>query len=50
MILVSTVIPVYNGAFTVRAAVESALAQDLEGQTVIIANDGLKKKARVFAK
>ncbi|MGH8012129.1 MAG: glycosyltransferase family 2 protein [Candidatus Binataceae bacterium] len=37
---VSTIIPVYNGAVTVGAAIDSALAQDFDGQEIIVTNDG----------
>lgn len=40
MILVSTVIPVYNGASTVRAAIESALSQSVRDHEIIVVNDG----------
>jgi glycosyltransferase involved in cell wall biosynthesis len=39
-IRVSTIIPVYNGAATVGAAIDSALAQDFDGQEIIVVNDG----------
>ena len=39
-IRVSTIIPVYNGAATVARAIDSALAQDFEGQEIILVNDG----------
>src|ERR1700744_6553391 len=40
MICVSTIIPAYNSASTIARSVESALAQNLEGQEVIVVNDG----------
>lgn len=40
MISVSTIIPVYNGAATVAYAIDSALAQDFDGQEIIVVNDG----------
>lgn len=40
MIAVSTIIPVYNGAETIARAIDSALAQDFEGQEIIVVNDG----------
>jgi glycosyltransferase involved in cell wall biosynthesis len=40
MIRVSTIICVYNGATTIRAAIDSALAQDFAGQEIIVVNDG----------
>jgi glycosyltransferase involved in cell wall biosynthesis len=40
MILVSTVIPVYNGASTIRAAIESALSQNVRDHEIIVVNDG----------
>ncbi|HVC45008.1 MAG TPA: glycosyltransferase [Candidatus Binataceae bacterium] len=39
-IRVSTIIPVYNGAATIAAAIDSALAQDFAGQEIIVVNDG----------
>jgi glycosyltransferase involved in cell wall biosynthesis len=39
-IRVSTIIPVYNGAATIARAIDSALAQDFEGQEIIVVNDG----------
>ena len=40
MITISTIIPVYNGGATIRAAIDSALAQDFAGQEIIVVNDG----------
>lgn len=40
MISVSTIIPVYNGSATIAQAIDSALAQDFEGQEIIVVNDG----------
>lgn len=40
MIKVSTIIPVYNGAATIARAIDSALAQDFDGQEIIVVNDG----------
>ena len=41
MVQVSVVIPVYNGAATLAAAIDSALAQDFaDGFEVIVVNDG----------
>ncbi len=40
MISVSTIIPVFNGATTIRAAIDSALAQKFDGQEIIVVNDG----------
>ncbi|MBF6559878.1 MAG: glycosyltransferase [Candidatus Binataceae bacterium] len=40
MIRVSTIIPVYNGATTIAAAIDSALAQEFDGQEIIVVNDG----------
>lgn len=37
---VTTVIPVYNGEATIREALDSALAQEFEGQEIIVVNDG----------
>lgn len=37
---VSTIIPVFNGAETVGAAIESALAQGFDHQEIIVVNDG----------
>lgn len=39
-IRVSTIIPVYNGAATVAQAIDSALAQEFDGQEIIVVNDG----------
>jgi glycosyltransferase involved in cell wall biosynthesis len=39
-IRVSTIIPVYNGAATIARAIDSALAQDFDGQEIIVVNDG----------
>ncbi len=40
MVRVSTIIPVYNNASTVSAAIDSALAQNFEGQEIIVVDDG----------
>jgi glycosyltransferase involved in cell wall biosynthesis len=40
MIRVSSVIPVFNGERTIRAAIDSVLAQDFAGQEVIVVDDG----------
>jgi glycosyltransferase involved in cell wall biosynthesis len=40
MVAVSTIIPVFNGAKTVAAAIESALAQDFDAHEIIVVNDG----------
>ncbi|MBF6559877.1 MAG: glycosyltransferase family 2 protein [Candidatus Binataceae bacterium] len=40
MIRVSTIIPAYNGAATIRAAIDSALAQEFDGHEVIVVDDG----------
>lgn len=40
MLRVSTIIPVYNGAATIGRAIDSALAQEFDGQEVIVVNDG----------
>jgi glycosyltransferase involved in cell wall biosynthesis len=40
MIRVSTIIPVYNGSSTIGYAIDSALAQNFEGQEIIVVNDG----------
>ncbi|MDO8431593.1 MAG: glycosyltransferase family A protein [Candidatus Binatus sp.] len=37
---ISVIIPVFNGERTIRAAIESALAQDFEGSEVIVVDDG----------
>ncbi len=37
---VSTIIPAFNSAATLPAAIDSALAQDFEGQEIIVVNDG----------
>ncbi len=51
MPLVSTIIPVFNGETTIRRAVDSALAQDFEGQEIIVVNDGsTDSTAEVLAK
>ncbi len=39
-LVVSTVIPAYNSQTTIRAAIDSALAQDFAGQEIIVVNDG----------
>jgi glycosyltransferase involved in cell wall biosynthesis len=40
LIRVSTIIPAYNSAATLRAAIDSALEQNYEGQEVIVVDDG----------
>jgi glycosyltransferase involved in cell wall biosynthesis len=40
VIRVSTIVPVLNGASTVAVALDSALSQRLDGQEVIVINDG----------
>lgn len=40
MVRVSTIIPIYNGEATIRAAIDSALTQEFDGQEVIVVNDG----------
>ncbi|MGH7934332.1 MAG: glycosyltransferase family 2 protein [Candidatus Binataceae bacterium] len=40
MIRVSTIIPAYNSEASVAAAIDSALAQDFDGNEVIVTNDG----------
>lgn len=40
MIRVSTIIPTYNNEATLAQAIDSALAQDFEGQEIIVVNDG----------
>ena len=42
--LVSTIIPVYNGADYLREAVDSVLAQDYDNIEIIIVNDGSNDK------
>ncbi len=37
---VSTIIPTFNSAATLRAAIDSALAQEIEGHEIIVVNDG----------
>jgi glycosyltransferase involved in cell wall biosynthesis len=37
---VSTIIPAYNSARTIREAIDSALAQDFDGQEIIVVDDG----------
>ncbi len=37
---VSTIIPTFNSAATLPAAIESALAQEFEGQEIFVVNDG----------
>jgi glycosyltransferase involved in cell wall biosynthesis len=37
---VSTIIPAFNSAATLRAAIDGALAQEFEGQEIIVVNDG----------
>ena len=39
-IRVTTVIPVYNGEATIRETLDSALAQEFDGQEIIVVNDG----------
>ena len=39
-IRVTAVIPVYNGEATVRAAIDSALAQEFSGFEIVVVNDG----------
>ena len=39
-IRVSTIIPAFNSAATLRAAIDSALAQEFEGQEILVVNDG----------
>ncbi|MFZ0888804.1 MAG: glycosyltransferase [Candidatus Binataceae bacterium] len=40
MIRVSSVIPVFNGERTIRAAIDSVLAQEFDGQEAIVVDDG----------
>ncbi|MGH8012131.1 MAG: glycosyltransferase family 2 protein [Candidatus Binataceae bacterium] len=40
IVRVSIIIPVYNGAATVGAAIDSAFAQDFDGHEIIVVNDG----------
>jgi glycosyltransferase involved in cell wall biosynthesis len=40
MIRVSTIIPTYNNEATLAQAIDSALAQEFEGQEIIVVNDG----------
>jgi glycosyltransferase involved in cell wall biosynthesis len=44
--LVSIIIPVYNGANYMRAAIDSALAQDYPRIEIIVVNDGSMTMAR----
>jgi glycosyltransferase involved in cell wall biosynthesis len=37
---VSTIIPTFNSAATLPAAIDSAMAQEFEGQEIIVVNDG----------
>ncbi|MBF6559880.1 MAG: glycosyltransferase [Candidatus Binataceae bacterium] len=37
---VSTIIPAFNSAATLAAAIDSALAQEVDGQEIIVVNDG----------
>ena len=37
---VSTIIPVFNGSATIAAAIDSAISQGLDGQEIIVINDG----------
>jgi glycosyltransferase involved in cell wall biosynthesis len=37
---VSTIIPVFNGSATLAAAIDSAISQGLDGQEIIVINDG----------
>ena len=37
---ISVIIPVFNGERTIRAAIDSALAQEFEGSEVVVVNDG----------
>jgi glycosyltransferase involved in cell wall biosynthesis len=39
-IRVSTIIPVYNGAATIAQALDSALVQSIDGDEIIVVNDG----------
>lgn len=50
-ISVSTIIPVFNGAATIARAIDSALAQDFEGQEIIVVNDGsIDNTAEILAR
>jgi len=40
MVRVSTIIATYNNESTLVQAIDSALAQDFEGQEIIVVNDG----------
>jgi glycosyltransferase involved in cell wall biosynthesis len=39
-IRISTIIPTFNSATTLRGAIDSALAQEFDGQEIIVVNDG----------
>jgi glycosyltransferase involved in cell wall biosynthesis len=47
-VLVSAIIPVYNGAATIAEAVDSALAQAIDGLEVIVVDDGSTDSTRII--
>jgi glycosyltransferase involved in cell wall biosynthesis len=47
LVLVSAIIPVYNGATTIAEAVDSALAQGVDGLEIIVVDDGSTDSTRI---
>jgi glycosyltransferase involved in cell wall biosynthesis len=43
---ISVIIPVFNGERTIRAAIDSALAQDFDGKEIIVVDDGSTDSTR----
>ncbi len=46
--LVSAIIPVYNGAATIAEAIDSALAQAVDGLEIIVVDDGSTDSTRII--